>query len=85
MISPKKVETKDTYLIVHFSDGAKYIDMREYLKEWQAEGKRLLKNITRDLATVYLEDGYAISWPDYNFSIDPEIFYRDATDGYPTN
>ena len=36
MISPKKVEVKDTYLIVHFADGVKYIDMREYLKEWQA-------------------------------------------------
>jgi hypothetical protein len=30
-----------------------------------------------------LEDGYAITWPGYQFSIDPEVLYEDAVDGYP--
>jgi len=84
MSSPKKIETRGTYLIVHFADSVKHIDMQTYLKEWKSTAaQRLLKNISTDLSKVYLEDGYAISWPGYNLSIDPETFYQDALDGYP--
>ena len=81
---PKNIETKGTYLIVHFEDGVKHIDMEKYLKDWHsADAQKLLKNISSDLVKVYLEDGYAISWPKYNLSIDPETFYTDAISGYP--
>lgn len=83
-MSPRKVETKDTYLIVHFEDGVKHIDMKKYLKDWQsADAQKLLQNLSGDLSKVYLEDGYAISWPNYKLSIDPETFYKDADSGYP--
>jgi hypothetical protein len=83
-MSPIKVETSGHYLIVHFSDGVRHLDMGVYLKKWRsADAGRLLGNIDRDLKDAYLEDGYAISWKGYNLSIDPETFYEDATKGYP--
>jgi len=83
-MSPVKLETNGHYLIVHFPDGVKHLDMSSYLKDWQSsDAKRLLNNIDNDLKNVYLEDGYAISWNGYRFSIDPEIFYKDAIKGYP--
>jgi hypothetical protein len=85
MFEPKKLEFDDNVMIVHFKDGSvKHIDMLQYLPEWDSiSAQKLLKNIKTDLIKGYLEDGYAITWPGYNFSIDPEILYEDAVDGYP--
>jgi hypothetical protein len=73
-LSPKKVYVDDHFhLFVEYSNGEiKKLDLTKALT-----GSSLIKNI-KLAKQVFLEDGYAISWPN-GISIDPEHVYQDGT------
>jgi len=73
-MSPKKVYVDDAFnLFVEYADGEiKKLDLTQALA-----GSSLVRNITL-CKQVFLEDGYAITWPN-GMSLDPDHVYQDGT------
>ena len=78
-MSPKKVWTDDKFnLYVEFKDGKiKKINIKTFLASDNADSKKV-KSDLNVFKKVFLEDGYAISWPNLNVSLDPESIYEEG-------